>query len=123
GVTRRRPDRRAQAPRGGAAARTPAAGPRGRLRDHRARDRAHRPPSAPGAVAVGNGRGRAPGARGARGGGAGRLRHAARFADRVLLLPGDGRWSLGPVATTLTAAALSELYVAPMIELRDGARR
>jgi len=48
---------------------------------------------------------------------------AARFADRVLLLPGDGRWSLGPVATTLTAAALSELYVAPMIELRDGARR
>ena len=48
---------------------------------------------------------------------------AARFADRVLLLPGDGRWSLGPVATTLTATALSELYVAPMIELRDGARR
>ncbi|HET9329870.1 MAG TPA: ABC transporter ATP-binding protein [Steroidobacteraceae bacterium] len=48
---------------------------------------------------------------------------AARFADRVLLLPGDGRWSLGPVATTLTAAALSELYVAPIIELRDGARR
>ena len=48
---------------------------------------------------------------------------AARFADRVLLLPGDGRWLLGPVATTLTAAALSELYVAPMIELRDGARR
>jgi iron complex transport system ATP-binding protein len=48
---------------------------------------------------------------------------AARFADRVLLLPGDGRWSLGPVATTLTARALSELYVAPMIELRDGERR
>ncbi|HYM28854.1 MAG TPA: ABC transporter ATP-binding protein [Steroidobacteraceae bacterium] len=48
---------------------------------------------------------------------------AARFADRVLLLPGDGRWSLGPVATTLTAAALSQLYLAPMIELRDGERR
>jgi len=48
---------------------------------------------------------------------------AARFADRVLLLLGDGRWSLGPVATTLTAAALSQLYVAPMIELRDGERR
>ncbi len=48
---------------------------------------------------------------------------AARFADRVLLLLGDGRWSLGPVATTLTAAALSQLYVAPMIELQDGERR
>ena len=48
---------------------------------------------------------------------------AARFADRVLLLFGDGRWSLGPVGTTLTAASLSELYVAPMIELgRDGRR-
>ena len=48
---------------------------------------------------------------------------AARFADRVLLLFGDGRWSLGPVATTLTAASLSELYAAPMIELgRDGRR-
>ena len=48
---------------------------------------------------------------------------AARFADRVLLLHGDGRWVLGPVGTTLTAATLSELYVAPMIELgRDGRR-
>jgi iron complex transport system ATP-binding protein len=48
---------------------------------------------------------------------------AARFADRVLLLFGDGRWSLGPVGTTLTAAALSELYATPMIELgRDGRR-
>ena len=48
---------------------------------------------------------------------------AARFADRVLLLHGDGRWVLGPVGTTLTAASLSELYVAPRIELgRDGRR-
>ena len=48
---------------------------------------------------------------------------AARFADRVLLLHGDGRWVLGPVGTTLTAASLSELYDAPMIELgRDGRR-
>ena len=48
---------------------------------------------------------------------------AARFADRVLLLFGDGRWSLGPVATTLTAARHSELYFVPMIELgRDGRR-
>jgi iron complex transport system ATP-binding protein len=48
---------------------------------------------------------------------------AARFADRVLLLQGDGRWSLGPTATTLTAAALSELYLAPMVELNQDGRR
>jgi len=42
---------------------------------------------------------------------------AARFADRALLLFGDGRWSLGPVATALTSATLSELYATPMIEL------
>jgi iron complex transport system ATP-binding protein len=48
---------------------------------------------------------------------------AARFADRVLLLFGDGRWALGPAATTLTAGALSELYVAPMIELGQDGRR
>ncbi|MBV9345917.1 MAG: ABC transporter ATP-binding protein [Gammaproteobacteria bacterium] len=48
---------------------------------------------------------------------------AARFADRVLLLFGDGRWTLGPVASALTAATLSELYVTPMLELtRDGRR-
>ena len=48
---------------------------------------------------------------------------AARFADRVLLLFGDGRWSLGPVDTTLTAQTLSELYVAAMLELGSGGRR
>lgn len=48
---------------------------------------------------------------------------AARFADRVLLLFGDGRWLLGPVGTTLSAASLSELYVAPMIELGQDGRR
>jgi iron complex transport system ATP-binding protein len=48
---------------------------------------------------------------------------AARFADRVLLLFGDGRWALGPAATTLTAPALSELYVAPMIEIEAQGRR
>ena len=48
---------------------------------------------------------------------------AARFADRALLLFGDGRWSLGPVGSALTAASLSELYLAPMIELgREGRR-
>ena len=48
---------------------------------------------------------------------------AARFADRVLLLFGDGRWALGPTATALTAASLSELYVTPMLELRQDGRR
>ena len=48
---------------------------------------------------------------------------AARFADRVLLLFGDGRWALGPVATTLTAPALSELYLSPIIELGGAGRR
>jgi iron complex transport system ATP-binding protein len=48
---------------------------------------------------------------------------AARFADRVLLLFGDGRWSLGPVDTALTAATLSELYLAPMLELGHDGRR
>ncbi len=48
---------------------------------------------------------------------------AARFADRVLMLFGDGRWLLGPVGTALSAASLSELYVAPMVELRQDGRR
>ncbi len=48
---------------------------------------------------------------------------AARFADRVLLLHGDGRWTLGPVANTLTAANLSELYLAAMVELEKDGRR
>ncbi|MBV8307576.1 MAG: ABC transporter ATP-binding protein [Gammaproteobacteria bacterium] len=48
---------------------------------------------------------------------------AARFADRVLLLYGDGSWRLGPVATTLTAATLSELYLTAMVELGGDGRR
>jgi iron complex transport system ATP-binding protein len=48
---------------------------------------------------------------------------AARFADRVLLLFGDGRWSSGTVAGALTASALSELYLAPIIELGQDGRR
>ncbi len=48
---------------------------------------------------------------------------AARFADRVLLLYGDGRWELGPVATALTAASLSGLYLTPMLELGQEGRR
>ena len=48
---------------------------------------------------------------------------AARFADRALLLFGDGRWSAGPVSSALTAASLSELYISPMIELQKEGRR
>lgn len=42
---------------------------------------------------------------------------AARFADRVLLLHGDGRWQYGEAATTLDAAHLSALYHVPVEEL------
>jgi iron complex transport system ATP-binding protein len=48
---------------------------------------------------------------------------AARFADRALLLYGDGRWSIGPVGSVLTAATLSELYLTPMLELHHDRRR
>ncbi len=48
---------------------------------------------------------------------------AARFADRVLLLHGDGRWTLGAVSQALTAEALSELYLAPMMQLDQEGRR
>ncbi len=39
---------------------------------------------------------------------------AVRFADRCLLLFGDGRWTLGPTSAVLDDAALSELYGTPM---------
>lgn len=48
---------------------------------------------------------------------------AARFADRVILLFGDGRWASGPTRETLTAASLSELYLTPMIEIAADGRR
>ncbi|HLY51476.1 MAG TPA: ABC transporter ATP-binding protein, partial [Steroidobacteraceae bacterium] len=48
---------------------------------------------------------------------------AARFADRALLLHGDGRWTLGPVGEALTADTLGELYLAPMMELNKDGRR
>jgi iron complex transport system ATP-binding protein len=35
---------------------------------------------------------------------------AARFADQILLIGGDGRWRCGATADILTAANLSELY-------------
>ncbi len=48
---------------------------------------------------------------------------AARFADRALLLHGDGRWSEGPVSEVITQGSLSELYLAPMVELENAGRR
>lgn len=39
---------------------------------------------------------------------------AARYADRCLLLHGDGRWQLGATAQVLTERNLSELYETPM---------
>jgi iron complex transport system ATP-binding protein len=48
---------------------------------------------------------------------------AVRFADRALLLSGDGAWSVGPVEQQLTAATLSELYITPVLEIRHGERR
>jgi iron complex transport system ATP-binding protein len=48
---------------------------------------------------------------------------AARFADRALLLFGDGRWTMGPAAETLTTESLSNLYLTPMMEVRQDGRR
>ncbi len=48
---------------------------------------------------------------------------AARFADRAILLSGDGTWQFGSVNDTLTAATLSELYLTPMMELEKDGRR
>jgi iron complex transport system ATP-binding protein len=48
---------------------------------------------------------------------------AARFADRVILLFGDGRWISGPTSETLTAEALSQLYLTPMVEIAADGRR
>jgi iron complex transport system ATP-binding protein len=39
---------------------------------------------------------------------------AVRFADRCLLLFGDGRWELGPSAAVLNETRLSELFATPM---------
>ena len=39
---------------------------------------------------------------------------AARFADRCLLLQGDGRWDLGPRDEVLDEARLARLYDTPM---------
>ena len=48
---------------------------------------------------------------------------AARFADRVLLLFGDGRWLHGASAEVLNEQSLSELYRVRMREVRVEGRR
>jgi len=48
---------------------------------------------------------------------------AARFADRIILMFGDGRWSAGPVREALTAQTLSALYNSPIIEIEKDGRR
>jgi iron complex transport system ATP-binding protein len=48
---------------------------------------------------------------------------AARFADRALLLYGDGRWKLGPVNEALTEETLSELYLTPVVAGRVSGHR
>jgi iron complex transport system ATP-binding protein len=48
---------------------------------------------------------------------------AARFADRALLLFGDGRWAAGPACETITADSLSALYLTPMLEVHQNGKR
>jgi iron complex transport system ATP-binding protein len=48
---------------------------------------------------------------------------AERFADRALLLYGDGRYQLGPVSEVLTAEELSALYLTPIEALGVAPRR
>ena len=43
---------------------------------------------------------------------------AARFADKCLLLFGDGRWELGSTESVLTESRLTELYSTPMEAVR-----
>jgi iron complex transport system ATP-binding protein len=48
---------------------------------------------------------------------------AARFADRAILLFGDGRWRAGPAREMLTGEMLSELYLTKISEFIAGDRR
>jgi iron complex transport system ATP-binding protein len=48
---------------------------------------------------------------------------AERFADRALLLYGDGRYQLGPVTEVLKPEELSALYLIPMHAVEVAARR
>jgi iron complex transport system ATP-binding protein len=48
---------------------------------------------------------------------------ALRHSDRALLLFGDGRHVIGPVAEVMQAELLTQLYGHPLRELADGERR
>ncbi len=48
---------------------------------------------------------------------------AVRYADRCLLLYGDGRWELGPTADILDEASLEALYETPIEAVRWRSRR
>lgn len=48
---------------------------------------------------------------------------AERFADRALLLHGDGRYRLGPAAEVLSPESLSALYLTPMQAFGTAPRR
>jgi iron complex transport system ATP-binding protein len=48
---------------------------------------------------------------------------ATRFADRALLLFGDGSWNAGPADEAIAAESLSALYLTPMMEVRQEDRR
>jgi iron complex transport system ATP-binding protein len=48
---------------------------------------------------------------------------AARYADRVLLLFGDGHWETGPTASALTAESVSAMYRVAMQEVHVAGRR
>lgn len=48
---------------------------------------------------------------------------AVRFADRCLLLYGDGRWDLGPTADILDEASLEALYETPIESIEWRSRR
>jgi iron complex transport system ATP-binding protein len=48
---------------------------------------------------------------------------ATRFADRALLLFGDGSWNAGPADEAIAAESLSALYLTPMMEVRHEDRR
>ena len=48
---------------------------------------------------------------------------AARFADRVILLFGDGRWRAGPARELATGEMLSELSLTRITEIPAGDRR
>lgn len=47
---------------------------------------------------------------------------ANRWADRVLLLHGDGAWQIGTTAEVLNPAALTRLYDTPFTEIRNAGR-